>query len=241
MFGAPKTLFHIGDEIDQGKVIVIDNSQKKCTPEGCAFIGRLFVSQLWSAGTARQGRPDHLKKPTYVYIDEAHLVIKRDPKIAAIIAELRSQRIGLILAHQWRGQIEEPAVRAALENCAIKMVNVPNGDDLTYFSKLLDIPPDRMSKLPQGHFATDIRFQGASIVQVPKASLPVRNMTPAEETALKQRMLDQYGLTQSETSSPSPSPPLPTSSGTVALAANIDQSDTYPDHGDAGEPTHKWG
>ena len=123
MFSAAKTRFDIGEQMQEGKVIVIDNSQVKCTREGCGFLGRFFISQIWLAGTQRHLLPDHMKKPTFVYIDEAHVVIKKDPKIADIIDELRSARIGLVLAHQkLRGQIDDLHVQSSLENCAIKMV-----------------------------------------------------------------------------------------------------------------------
>lgn len=206
MFSASKTRFRIADAMDQGKVIVIDNSQKKCkSPEGCGFIGRLFVSEIWAAGNAREGRPDEEKMPTYVYIDEAHLVIKKDTKIASIIAELRSQQVGLILAHQWLQQIEDPQVRAALRNCAIKTVNVPKGEDLSYFSELLGLPPERITDLPPGHFATDIRFKGAGVSAFPLGPLPVRTMTPTEEEAHKVKMRKEYGITSEGPSEPEPS------------------------------------
>ena len=195
MFSAPKTKFHIGRAMDQGKVVVIDNTQAKCSPEGCGFIGRLFVAQIWSAGTARALIPDHLKKPTYVYIDEAHLVIKKDQKIAAILDELRSQKVALILAHRkLRGQIEDINVQSSLENCAIKMANVEAGER-DYFSKLLGIPSERMTNLPRGHFATYIRWEGASIKRVPKAVLPYRKMTPEEKQVHQERMNSLYGYT----------------------------------------------
>ncbi|ANV99325.1 hypothetical protein [Bradyrhizobium icense] len=115
-------------------------------------------------------------------------------KIAAIIDELRSQKIGLVLAHQkLRGQIEDTNVISSLENCAIKMVNVGMGE-VDYFSKLLDIPVDRMKNLPRGHFATDIRWEGTSIMSVPKAKLPFRMMTADEERALQLRMKKLYGV-----------------------------------------------
>ena len=193
ILSAPKTKFNIGKAMDHGKVVVIDNAQAKCTQEGCGFIGRLFVAQIWSAGTARALIPDHLKKPTYVYIDEAHVVIKKDQKIAAIIDELRSQKIALILAHQkLRGQIDDINVLSSLENCAIKMVNVGAGER-DYFSKLLGIPPERMKDLPRGHFATDIRWEGTSIKRVPKAQLPFRTMTDEEQRAHQERMDALYG------------------------------------------------
>lgn len=192
VLSAPKTKFSIADAMDSGKVVVIDNSQAKCTMEGCGFIGRLFVSLIWSAGTARALYPDHLKKPTYVYIDEAHIVIKKDQKIAASIDELRSQKIGLVLAHQRvRGQIDDTNVIAALENCAIKMVNVNAEAD--YFSKLLDVPIERMKGLPIGHFALQERGKPPKIVKVPPAHLPYRTMTEQEQQLHHQKMKQLYG------------------------------------------------
>jgi hypothetical protein len=202
MLSAEKTTFHIAKAIDEGKVIVIDNSQAKCTAEGCGFIGRFFVSQIWTAGTARAVLPDHRKKPTYVYIDEAHLVIKKDQKIAAIIDELRSQKIALILAHQKvRGQIDDINVLSSLENCAIKMANVDA--EAPYFSKLLHIPEERINKLKRGQFALHERGEEPRIAQVPKASLPFKVMTHAEEIKLRERMRTLYGAA-SQTQQPPP-------------------------------------
>jgi len=105
MFSAPKTRFDIGKAMDGGKVVVIDNAQSKLHEEGSSFLGRFFVARIWAAATARALRHGP-KKPVYVYIDEAHIVIKSDPKIAAIIDECRSQKVALILAHQRAKQIK---------------------------------------------------------------------------------------------------------------------------------------
>jgi hypothetical protein len=191
MFGSPRTKFNIADAMDRGLCVVIDNAQSKLDEDGCSFLGRFFVSRIWSAATARANRLQSAKKAVYVYIDEAQLVI--DPMIAKIIDECRSQKIGIVLANQRASQIEDPNVRGALENCAIKMVNVGHGE-ITYFSKLLDIPIERMKNLPRGHFATDIRWEGTSIMSVPKAQLPFRTMTPDEERTLQLRMKKLYGV-----------------------------------------------
>ncbi|MGY3406130.1 hypothetical protein ACVWZV_002243 [Bradyrhizobium sp. GM5.1] len=196
MLSAQKTRFDIGKAMDRGKIVVIDNSQAKCTPEGCGFIGRLFVSLIWSAGTARHLLPDHLKKPTFVYIDEAHQVIKKDQKIAAIIDELRSAKVGLILAHQRVQQIEDPNVRSALEACAIKMANVDA--EAPYFSKLLRVPEERMDNLRKGQFAMHIRGEGGSIVQVPIATLPFPTMNASEKSAHRQYLQKLYGVEEKQ-------------------------------------------
>ena len=191
IFSSPRTRFDIGKAMDTGKVVVIDNAQSKLHPEGSSFLGRFFISRIWDAATARASRPRAQKKPVFVYIDEAHLVIREDPKIAAIIDECRSQNIALILAHQRMKQIKDPDVLSALENCAIKMANVDA--EAKYFSELLHIPVDKIDTLPIGHFAMHVRGEGSSIVEVPLAELPYRNMTDGEKAAHRQRMRDLYG------------------------------------------------
>ena len=189
IFSAPRSRFRLSDAMDTGKIVVIDNSQAITGKLGSSFLGRYIISQVWDAATARATRHQDNKRPVYLYIDEAHLVI--DEKIAAIIDECRSQRIALILAHQRSKQIGNTNVLNALENCAIKMANVDAEAD--YFSGLLHIPEDRINQLPRGHFAMHVRGEGSSIVEIPNAPLPFRNMTDLEETQLRERMRTLYG------------------------------------------------
>jgi type IV secretory pathway VirB4 component len=114
IFMAPHTRFKIGEAMDAGNIIVIDNSQAKLHVDGSMFLGRYFIAQIWAAATARAAKPRDPKKPVFVYIDEADTVI--DAKVAEIIDRCRSQNIGLILAHQRTKQIEDTNVLSALEN-----------------------------------------------------------------------------------------------------------------------------
>jgi hypothetical protein len=191
MFNAPRTRFRIGESMDRGDVIVIENTQDLLDEDGAAFLGRYFVAQIWRAATARSKKPRDQKKPVFVYIDEAHIVIRSDPMITKIIDECRSQNIGLILAHQRAAQIKEEDVRSALENCAIKMANVDA--EAKYFSQLLHIPEERINQLPTGHFAMHVRGEGSSIVKVPLAK-PFQNMNLMQRAELQQRMQRQYGI-----------------------------------------------
>lgn len=191
MFSAPKTKFNIAQAMDTGLCVVVDNSQAKIGTYGSSFLGRFFLSRIWSAATQRALIPEAARKPVCVYVDEAHVLL--DGTCAKIIDECRSAKIALLLSHQRSSQIPDANVRGALENCAIKMVNVSHGE-VDYFSKLLNIPPQRMKDLPLGHFATDIRFQGASITQVPNVKIPFRLMTPKEEIDFRARMRRSYGI-----------------------------------------------
>jgi hypothetical protein len=195
MFSAPKTKYNLSTAMDHGLCTIVDNSQAKLGKDGSAFLGRFIMSRIWNAATERHGRPGP-HKPVFVYVDEAHALL--DETCAKIIDECRSARIALILAHQRSSQIPDPNVRGALENCAIKMVNVDHGE-IDYFSKLLDIPSARMKNLPLGHFATNIRWEGNGVTNFEPEQLPFRIMTPNEEHALQERMKRLYGIDEPNT------------------------------------------
>jgi type IV secretory pathway VirB4 component len=199
MFSAPHTRFNIAVSMQRGDVVVVDNSQQYLHEDGSAFLGRFFLAQIWKAATARSSWPQHKKTPVYVYIDECHTIIRNDPIIATIIDMCRSQNIALILAHQRAKQIEDTNVLSALENCAIKMANVDA--EAKYFSQLLHIPEEKMNQLPRGQFATHIRGEGTSIVEIPLAELPYYDMTQDEKHKLERRMQLRYGI-ESEKQNP---------------------------------------
>lgn len=157
MFNAPKTEVHIKQAMDDGKVIIVNNSEAILGSEGSEFLGRFIVAQIWAAATARQLLPPTAtRKPAYIYIDEADIVISKDNKIASIIDRCRSQKIALILAHQRIQQIDDSNVLSALSNCAIKYANV-EPDDAKLMAPKLRTETDKLLDLPTGTFAAHIR------------------------------------------------------------------------------------
>ena len=154
MLLAPFTTFHIGKAMDEGKVIIIDNSKGKLGEQAAEFFGRFFIAQVLMAAQQRSFRPQHTKKPVYFYIDEAHTVIARDEKITTVLHECRAQNIALIVAHQETGQLSEP-VLSAVQNCAIRFGNPDDEAPKLARSLRTDVPTLR--KLKRGQFVGFIR------------------------------------------------------------------------------------
>ena len=109
-----------------------------------------------------------------------------------------------------------------------------------YFSKLLGIPPERMKDLPRGHFATDIRWEGTSIERVPKAQLPYRTMSDAEQRAHQERINVLYGYVPPPISPIQPTTPKPPEGGltikeeTKAIVPQLTK--TLPEKSDPSAP-----
>jgi hypothetical protein len=193
MFSAPKTKLDIGKEMDAGKILLIDNSKQRLGDEGAEFFGRFFIALVLAAAEQRSGRLPDQKRPCFFYIDECQTVVRRDEKISAILDECRSQKIGMVLAHQRTAQITSENVLDALANCAIRMAN--SDDEAKYLSDKLRTDTETLRALPRGTFATYIRDFTASALalKVPYVNLSrLPRMSRAEQDAIRDRMRTDY-------------------------------------------------
>jgi hypothetical protein len=154
MLMASSTTFHIGEAMDRGQFVIINNSRGRLGNQGAEFFGRFFIAQVLAAAQARSFRPDGTKKPVYFYIDECYTVIARDERITDILHECRSQKIALIMAHQETTQVSEK-VLSALENCAIRFAHPDEEARKLAPSLRMDIKT--LHSMKRGQFAAYIR------------------------------------------------------------------------------------
>lgn len=205
MFQAPHTRIDIGKEMDAGKVIIIDNSVATLSA-GSEFFSRFFVALILSAAQQRAGRTESNKLPCYFYIDECDTVIARDLKIAEIIQRCRSQKIGLVLAHQTLRQIDLPKVQAALSDCAVRMAN--SDREAKELSHDMRIDEEHLRQLKKGRFALFMRdlTPKALVVDVPNE--PVSSwpkMSEAQFREIQRQMAERYSFTPTAVPRPAPS------------------------------------
>jgi hypothetical protein len=105
------------------------------------------------------------------------------------------------------------------------MVNVKA--EAPYFARLMDIPEERIKSLNRGFFATEIRGELPGIIQVPKASIPFRQMTPAEEAALTRWMIERYGIVDPNAPPPPAPPPSHPTKSPFPEPPLIDEADKW--------------
>jgi Type IV secretion-system coupling protein DNA-binding domain len=154
MLMAPKTTFRIGEALDMGAVVIINNSRGRLGNKGAEFFGRFFIAQLLAAAQERSFRVEKDKKPVYFYIDEAHTVVAKDERITDVLHECRSQKIALCVAHQETSQVDEK-VLSAFQNCAIR-VSHPD-DEARKMSISLRMPLPKLHSLRKGQFGAYVR------------------------------------------------------------------------------------
>jgi hypothetical protein len=213
MFRANKTRLNMGQLMDAGKLILINNDYRdeKLGVAGAEFFARIFVSLIWSAARARSARPDDQKRPVYIYFDEAHYSIKRDKNITEMIEQLRAQKIALTFAHQSLSQIEDKQVLGSLLDCAVRMANVD--DEAPDMAERMRTTKEALRGLDRGEFATFVREPPAvANVHVPKLEIRPDHtladhprMTEDEHQQVMERVWREYCIQPEQ---PAPKPDL---------------------------------
>ena len=228
MLLAPFTTFHIGEAMDDGKIIIIDNSKGKLGEQAAEFFGRFFIAQVLAAAQQRSFRPASTKRPVYFYIDEAQSVIARDEKITTVLHECRAQKIALILAHQEMVQLSDK-VLSAVQNCAIRFAN-PD-EEAPKLVRTLRTDIDQLRALKQGQFAGYIRDFSATGLVIDVEQTDFSSLAQLPPPKPVRQIAARVAVTE---------PPVPESDGGAAPASNPVPSPAPSPTADPGEPASNW-
>lgn len=216
MFAHPRSKLDLFGEMNAGKVILINTAKDLLKEQGTEIFGRFFIALIAQAAQERATLLTAKRTPTIVYVDEAQDYFDRN--IGLILAQARKYNVGMVLAHQYLGQLEPKLQEAFAANTAIKFAGGVSAKDARALAPMMYCSPELIESQPKGSFAAHVRGQTKTAVPLTfpfgyMEAMP--RMGKDERTALRQRMREQYAVHYSElgeTSEP-PAPhsaPLPT-------------------------------
>ncbi|MFA5917513.1 MAG: DUF87 domain-containing protein [Candidatus Gracilibacteria bacterium] len=105
ILGQLKSSFDVADVMDTGKILMINLSKGIIGDINSELLGLIIVNKIQMAAMKRQQADKESRKDFFLYIDEFQNYIT--PSIESILSEARKYRLGLILAHQYLGQLEK--------------------------------------------------------------------------------------------------------------------------------------
>ena len=133
--------------------------------------------------------------PTFVYVDEAADYFDRN--IGLILAQARKYKVGMVLAHQYLGQLEPKLQDAFAANTAIKFAGGVSQKDARALAPMLHTSPEMIERQRKGSFAAAVRSQGDGAVPL---SFPLGfledlpRMQKHERDALRTTMRERYAI-----------------------------------------------
>lgn len=112
MLGQPAGL-DIADVFTKRRILLVSLNKGIIGSETAQLLGSLLVASLWTAALRRANVPPRERRPVWAYLDEFQDVLRMGGDIADALAQARGMGLGLVLAHQYLGQLP-PALQAAL-------------------------------------------------------------------------------------------------------------------------------
>ena len=199
MFSHPRSKLDLFAEMNAGKVILINTAKDLLKEQGTEIFGRFFIALIAQAAQERATLPEHKRTPTIVYVDEAQDYFDRN--IGLILAQARKYNVGMVLAHQYLGQLDPKLQEAFAANTSIKFAGGVSAKDARALAPMLYCQPELIEAQPKGSFAAHVRGQTKSAVPLAfpfghMEALP--RMAKSERAALQQRMRDRYAVHFSE-------------------------------------------
>lgn len=195
MFSHPQSRLDLFAEMNSGKVILINTAKDLLKEQGTEIFGRFFIAMIAQAAQERATLPSGQRMPTIVYIDEAQDYFDRN--IGLILAQARKYNVGMVLAHQYLGQLDPKLQEAFGANTAIKFAGGVSAKDARTLAPMLYCDPAFIEAQPKGHFAAHVRglTKAAVPLAFPFGALESRPMmTKAQRVALQDRMRDRYAV-----------------------------------------------
>ncbi|NOX39114.1 MAG: ATP-binding protein [Alphaproteobacteria bacterium] len=199
MFSHPRSKLDLFSEMNAGKIILINTAKDLLKEQGTEIFGRFFIAMIAQAAQERATLPEHARMPTFVYIDEAADYFDRN--IGIILAQARKYNVGMVLAHQYLGQLEPRLQEAFSANTSIKFAGGVSAKDARTLAPMLYCEPRFIESQPKGSFAAHIRGVTKSAVplQFPFGFLEQKpKMTAEDHDALRQKMRARYAVHYSE-------------------------------------------
>lgn len=203
MFSHPRNKLDLFAEMNAGKVILINCAKELLKQNGTEIFGRFFIALIAQGAQERATLPTDKRMPTFVYLDEAADYL--DQNVSIILEQARKFNVGMILAHQYLGQLSPKLLESFGANTSVKFAGGVSDKDARAFSNMLRCTPEFIEGQPKLHFAAFIRnfTPSAVALSVPFGRLEsMPRMTPAELLQVRSDMRAQYAVPWRETSEP---------------------------------------
>lgn len=155
MFTHPQSKFDMFTELNAGKLILINTSKSLLKEQGTQILGRFFIALITQAAQERATLPDYDRLPAMVYIDEAQDYF--DQNIGIILSQARKYKVGMIMAHQFLGQLTSGLSEAFEANTSIKLAGGVSARDARALAGQMAADPNLIQQQPKGTFATFVR------------------------------------------------------------------------------------
>lgn len=200
MFSYPETKLRLSEEMNAGKVILINTSKDLLKQTGTEIFGRFFVALITQAALERASIPKSERMATHVYIDEANDYFQGgDQNLPVILEQARKYRISMTLAHQYLDQLDGKLRSSFAANTSTKIVGGVSDKDARAFASDMRTSPETITAMRKfddhAEFAISVKnvTGGTMRLRVPFGTMErMPRMSDADFSQLRDLQRERY-------------------------------------------------
>jgi hypothetical protein len=154
MFSHEKNAVDMFASMNNGSLILINTAKDFLQPSGCQLLGTFFIALIAQATQERASLAPEQRKPTMLYIDEAHDYFADSSMLETLFVSARKYKVGLTIATQSLVQFDRRLVEIVMTNAATKIVGGLSAKDASVFAAEMQCKPELLLQ-----FATKTKSQ----------------------------------------------------------------------------------
>lgn len=128
-----KSAFKVREIMDNQKILLINLSKGRLGELNSSLIGLIMVGKILMSAFSRVNLPESERKTFYLYLDEFQNISTNS--IESILSEARKYKLGLIIAHQFIGQLTEEIKKAVFGNVGSMAAFRVGSEDAEFLEK----------------------------------------------------------------------------------------------------------
>jgi CxxC-x17-CxxC domain-containing protein len=131
--GQIKSAINLRSVMDDKKILLINLSKGRIGEDNSSLLGAMMITKIQLAAMSRVDIPEDERNDFYLYIDEFQNFATES--FADILSEARKYHLNMILAHQYREQLDERVQAAIFGNVGTLVAYRVGADDAEFLEK----------------------------------------------------------------------------------------------------------
>ncbi|MDQ3279797.1 MAG: type IV secretion system DNA-binding domain-containing protein [Acidobacteriota bacterium] len=175
ILASPTSTFNLRELMDERGVLLVNIAKGRIGEGPAAAFGALLMASIGIAGLSRSEVPEEQRRPFYVYGDEFQTYTTL--AIANMLAELRKYGVGMILANQYLGQVDDEVRSAIMGNVGTLVAFRVGAEDAAKLAKEFrpEFDPDDLISLPNRQFCVRMLVRGEFVRPFSGRTIDVAN------------------------------------------------------------------
>lgn len=189
-----KSTFDLEKAMNEGKVIIFNLAQAAMGTDTSIAYGKLIVSLIQGMTLKRLSQEKHLRKPTFMFIDECQNYLS--PSIEKILAESRKYGLFVVLANQNLAQIDDKKLKETiLSNTNVKLAGANSPTTLKAMAQEIGVTLEALQAMKEYHFYAKVGATAPFMLKSPSFLFKHKSkftLNEEEKQGLKAYQLSRY-------------------------------------------------